>query len=158
MSKTSRAKSPSQIKHPKPEPTPEDLQEQLRILKLLPGDFRDIEPSSPEWEQYATYMPETAEAMDKWIHGPVLCIGKPITPWEKTHLLKTHTNILVCSLDPNASNLDALHSALQNAEAEGVSLVYMKGFPLSITRAINWLASFFKMRIRAKHEYMEETA
>jgi len=47
------------------------LQRRLQLLRQLPADFRDLEPSSPSWMLWWNEYPMSQEMMAKWAHGPV---------------------------------------------------------------------------------------
>lgn len=52
------------------------LRRQIKLLKRLPEDFRDIDPGSPDWEAFAEATGRRKE-MEAWSNGPIYCFAEP---------------------------------------------------------------------------------
>ncbi len=134
----------------------EELEDQISILRNMSGDFRDIQPGSHEWRLYKEFLPEAEEAMDKWLVGSILVYGAALTPIEQQIIERNHREISYCTVNPTPPELtfDAFNTVIKTAVETNVDHIYMKGFPNGIVAAINYQASFFHWRFRAKNSYV----
>ncbi len=134
----------------------EELQETVRNLSLLPKSFRDIQPGSEDWELYRKHIPESREEMDRWLHGSLMVYGKELSPFEERMFRETHRAIKKCIVDPALVDDEAFETTLSTIKADDISFIYMKGWSSKMVMAVNYLASHFNWKFRAKQELTDE--
>lgn len=130
------------------------LQEKIRILSHQPGDFRDLEPGSVDWNTYRDLIPQAHEGMDKWLTGPVMCYGLEPSEEELNILSQKHQKIGKMILHPQQIGIEEFIRTVTNLDATGYSYIYLRGFPPGFDAWINYIASFFKLKIRAMHQFL----
>ena len=124
--------------------------QQLKWLKLLPRDFRDLVPGSLPWRMYAQVMgPEVTKAMKVWRMGPILCNEKPDETELRFRQGRKLVSFFTASL-PQVESIDTLAEVWKYAEKEGFSYVYLRNWAHVEIEGLNVTASRFKSTVRFK--------
>lgn len=125
----------------------EHLRKQLRRLKKLPTDFRDMEVMGNDWQSFAEIMGREKKAeMLEWSKGGVLCLA-PLNDMERK-VLSVFGELHEL---PSALFFDA---NLRLAQEYGVSFIYASEWPKHVISGMNWLASHFGWNFRFKGQLM----
>lgn len=117
------------------------LRKQLKQLKRLPKDFRDIEVMSDDWRSFASIMgTEKKKEMTEWSKGGVLCLIPPNALEKKVLTVYGKVEVLpsVCSLE----------NILYSVEQFNYSFVYASEWPKHAIAGLNWLASHYEWNFR----------
>lgn len=140
------------------------LLRQIALLKRLPKDFRDITLGT-DWEAFAD-ITGRREEMDRWYHGPIMCIGK-LNQSEEAILGSPNELVglkMLEKLSPTEleiGNVTELTSenwlkVIQLAEEMGCSWIYLPNEKSTVVDAFNIMFSRFGFNIRAKGQLISE--
>jgi len=140
------------------------LQRQIRTLKRLPKDFRDITLGT-DWEAFATITGRRKE-MDDWDHGPILIVGI-LNQSEESILgspnrlvgLKELTKLNQTELETESVfklTSENWFNVIQLAVEAGCSWIYIPDESSVVVDAFNVLFSRFGFNIRAKGQLISE--
>lgn len=141
------------------------LQWAIATMRRLPKDFRDIDPGSKDWEDFANITGRRDE-MTRWSNGPVLHLA-PLNSGEKMILggpnvlrpvselvLANQSRIQVGSLEELTP--ENWIDVIQHAEMSGCSLIYLPDETLKVIVALNMLLSRFGFNVRVRGQVMSE--
>lgn len=148
------------------------LQRQIKTLKRLPEDFRDITLGT-DWEAFAKITGRRKE-MDDWDHGPIMYLA-PLNDHErmimgspnKLMAIKTEVSTwsdgcsskVMFATPTTASatfNSKTWHNILSWAEKNLVSWIYLPDEETKVIEALNVLFSRLGLNVRAKGRLMSE--
>jgi len=130
----------------------QDLLRQIRLLKRLPNDFRDIDPGSPDWEAFADITGKREE-MTKWYRGPVLYFGKLN---KEERMILEHPNILICIARHKKFTVESWKDVIPVAVRIEASWIYLPDEETQVIEALNIIFSRFGFNIRARGPVMSE--
>ena len=125
------------------------IKKQIKRLKQLPKDFRDMEVMSKDWTDFAEIMgPEKKNEMLLWAKGGVLCLAptnelerKVLTVYGELH-------------EFHVGHPDDLEDALAEALELNASFIYASEWPKHVVTGMNWLASHYSWNYRFKGQLM----
>jgi len=126
------------------------LRKQIKRLKTLPKNFRDMQVMGKDWRDFAEIMgPEKKAEMLVWAKGGVLCVSL-INELERKVLqgfgkLYEHNDEVT------------FESILRIAETRCVSFVYASSWPRAVITGLNWLASDYGWNFRFKGQLLGGT-
>lgn len=144
-----------------------DLEKQIKQLKMLPDDFRDIEIGSRMWQLYRTEFPKQRAIMETWQTGGILCY-ESLEPKEFEILnFGREANDRVVRIDPLKMLNEIDHTVwlpkdiarpswtfltclLYQAASANCSWIYFKSFTAGEVDALNMLLSRTHAPVRAK--------
>ncbi len=125
------------------------IKKQIKRLKQLPKDFRDMEVMGKDWRDFAEIMgPEKKNEMLLWAKGGVLCLA-PTNELERKVLtvygeLQKFQRVGVFAFE------DVLAEALEL----NVSFIYASEWPKQVITGLNWLASHYSWNYRFKGQLL----
>lgn len=123
------------------------LREQIKTLKKLPKNFRDLEVMSSGWQSFAEIMgPEKKAEMLQWAKGGVLCLVPPNELERK--VLSVFGTVSFFALEP------LLEDMLQRTVECNVSFIYASEWKKVAIAGLNWLASHYEWNFRFKGQLM----
>lgn len=126
------------------------LRKQLKTIKKLPSDFRDMEVMSDDWQSFAEIMgPEKKAEMLKWAKGGVLCLA-PLNDLERRVLSGFGTLALIDEMNTPFS----FEAVLLVVQKYNVSFIYASEWPKHVIAGMNWLASHYGWNFRFKGQLM----
>ena len=127
------------------------LKKELKRLKSLPKDFRDIEVMSDSWQAFGRIMgPKKKAEMLKWSKGGVLCLA-PLNGLERK-VLSVFGEVVGWNLSPCD-----LSDVLAEAVECNISFIYASEWPKHVIVGMNWLASHYGWNFRFKGQLMGGT-
>lgn len=128
------------------------LQRQIRTMKRLPKDFRDITLGT-DWEAFASITGRRKE-MDAWYHGPVLFLA-PLNESEKMILGSPNELRRAEGYGTELAPWNWLE-LVKHAERTKCSWIYLPDEESVVIDALNVLFSRFSFNIRAKGQLISE--
>lgn len=132
------------------------LLRQIRTLKRLPDDFRDIDPGSNDWEAFADITGRRKEMTD-WSNGPVIYFGA-LNKFEKMILGRPNRLIKVIGCLGRDNGLTTMNhfEIIQLAERQRASWLYLPDEVGTVIDALNVLFSRFGYNVRARGQVKSE--
>lgn len=148
------------------------LKRQLRVLKSMPKNFRDMDPSLQPFQDLlrAITNAEQKQKMIDWMKGPILYMH-PLTLVEKRILGPEQVVRSYCVLMPfddadESTHFDSrLHvptfteivclmaeATVSYFEDKQISFIYLKNIPDKVFKSLNIMASFDNALFRFKTE------
>lgn len=125
-----------------------ELKQQIKRLKKLPKDFRDIEVMSKDWQDLEEIMgPKKKAEMRAWAKGGVLCVV-PINNIER-RVLQGFGELY--QIDPP---IPPLVNILLQVSNQNLSFVYASSWPRVAISGLNWLASDYGWNFRFKGQLL----
>ncbi len=126
------------------------LLRQIAIMKRLPNDFRDIDPGSTDWENFAD-ITDRREEMTAWSNGIVIHFAK-LNEHEKMVLSRPNKLLLYdCCLDDDWQHVINTANLVDKA-----SWLYLPDEAKPVIAALNVLFSRFGYNIRARGQVLSE--
>lgn len=127
------------------------LLRQIRLLKRLPKDFRDLDPGSPDWEAFANVTGRRKE-MEAWSGGPILCLA----PLNKAEALVFRGEKVIDGTTYGEVWEKNFFRFLGYTEALEVSWLYLPDEETPVITALNLLLSRFGAGFRVKGQLLSE--
>ena len=131
--------------------TVRSLKRQIKLLKRLPNDFRDISPGSSDWEAFAEATGRRKE-MEKWAAGPVLCLKEPNAA-EKMVLVNVN---VIGDRFTNTSLAFSDWCVINIAVDNGYSWIYLPDEEPQVIAALNVILSRFEYNCRVRGQILSE--
>lgn len=128
------------------------LLRQIALMKRLPNDFRDIDPGSTDWENFADITGRRKEMTD-WSNGPVVYFGE-LNEGEK--MLLGGPNELIRITDYNFLGASNWVAVITFTEAVKASWLYLPDEEGPVVEALNVVFSRFGYNVRARGQVMSE--
>jgi len=123
------------------------LLRQLAIMKRLPNDFRDIDPGSIDWENFADITNRRKEITD-WVNGPIVYFGE-LNEHEKIILGRPNKLIRFQLVDAMLDKTN-WRNTMDYAEHIKASWIYLPDEEGPVVEALNVLFSRFGYNVRAR--------
>jgi len=132
------------------------LLRQIALMKRLPNDFRDIDPGSPDWENFADITDRRKE-MTAWSNGPVIYFAE-LNEGEKMILGRPNKLIHYDGRFGNESDGRQNWQPIINTAnfVDKASWLYLPDEEGPVIEALNVLFSRFGYSIRARGPVLSE--
>ncbi len=125
------------------------IKKQIKRLKQLPKDFRDMEVMGKDWRDFAEIMgPEKKNEMLLWAKGGVLCLAPTNELERKVLRVFGELHEFDC-LPPHP-----LETVLMEMKEHNLSFVYASEWPKQVITGLNWLASHYSWNYRFKGQLL----
>lgn len=118
------------------------LKQQIKRLKKLPKDFRDMQVMGKDWRDFAEIMGPVKKAeMLEWAKGGVLCVVSINSMERKVLQGFGEVHVIEQSAPP-------LVNILLEMTTRDLSFVYASSWPRVAISGLNWLASDYGWNFR----------
>ena len=129
------------------------LQRDIKILRKLPDDFRNLSPGSREWQEYERITGHT-ESMQNWLRGPVLIL-QPISKME-AKIWATSPPRKYFLHEQKIANVIDLFCVITEAEESECSFVFLPEVTRKVIDAVNALCREYGCNVRAEGKFTNE--